>query len=360
MNNSVIERRPSTPYFSVCIPQYNRTSFLLEALRVLDSQTFRDFEVCISDGNSTDGRDSEVKDFLLSSGLSFAYRRSEVNLRYDPNLRASMELATGRYCVLHGNDDCLKDSQTLAVMNQFLEENGRPAVLIPNFQDWSSGAITRRVKRSTVVGSGPQIAAARFRDVSFVTGVVLAQSESNSHRTTHWDGSEMYQMYMMARLIATGGSLATLDASLVRKDIQVEGESVDNYARQSIIAPCPITERLLPLRLLARLVADAIDGTQSASERTATLSSVVTQLYVFTYPFWIVEYRRVQSWRYAAGLCVGLKPQIVAHGLHFGVADKTYIWILWMFSCVSGLLVPIRLFKKLRPLLHKFAVAWRQ
>ena len=49
--NQLIE----SPYFSVCVPQHNRTSFLLEALRVLAGQQFRDFEVCIADDWSTDG-----------------------------------------------------------------------------------------------------------------------------------------------------------------------------------------------------------------------------------------------------------------------------------------------------------------
>ena len=49
------------PYFSICIPQHNRTSFLIEALRTLDRQTFRDFEVCISDDASTDGREADLR-----------------------------------------------------------------------------------------------------------------------------------------------------------------------------------------------------------------------------------------------------------------------------------------------------------
>ncbi|MDB9482187.1 glycosyltransferase, partial [Dolichospermum circinale CS-537/05] len=40
------------PFFSICIPQYNRTSFLIEACKVLAQQTFKNFEVCISDDQS--------------------------------------------------------------------------------------------------------------------------------------------------------------------------------------------------------------------------------------------------------------------------------------------------------------------
>jgi glycosyltransferase involved in cell wall biosynthesis len=64
------ETRLSNPFFSICIPQYNRTSYLIEALNVLSQQTFRNFKVCISDDRSTDGREQELIDYLKQSGCS--------------------------------------------------------------------------------------------------------------------------------------------------------------------------------------------------------------------------------------------------------------------------------------------------
>ena len=61
------EERSQKPYFSICIPQYNRSDFLLEALRSFSVQTFRDFEVCISDGGSTDGGFPSIEEFLNTS-----------------------------------------------------------------------------------------------------------------------------------------------------------------------------------------------------------------------------------------------------------------------------------------------------
>jgi hypothetical protein len=48
------------PYFSICIPQYNRTSFLLKACRSL-AEKFRYFEVRISE-RLTDGCEQEFDD----------------------------------------------------------------------------------------------------------------------------------------------------------------------------------------------------------------------------------------------------------------------------------------------------------
>src|SRR5689334_7436997 len=76
------------PLFSICIPQYNRTSFLLVLLESLRAQTWRDFEICISDGGSTDGRQGEIEEWLHNCGAEFRWWRSETRLLYDPNLRS--------------------------------------------------------------------------------------------------------------------------------------------------------------------------------------------------------------------------------------------------------------------------------
>src|SRR3989338_3064292 len=96
------------PFFSICIPQHNRTSFVIEALKSLTTQSFRNFEVCLSDDCSTDGREEELVCFLRASGLSFIYRKRDKNGRYDANLRAALAMACGEYCFLLGNDDCLE------------------------------------------------------------------------------------------------------------------------------------------------------------------------------------------------------------------------------------------------------------
>ncbi|MBL0174104.1 MAG: glycosyltransferase family 2 protein [Ignavibacteria bacterium] len=273
------EQHIDAPYFSICIPQHNRTSFLLEALRALEAQEFRDFEVCIADDQSTDGREGEIVDFLRASGLSFAYRKNVRNLRYDGNLRASMELARGRYCLLHGNDDCLKDAGTLRRLHDLLEAHGRPAVALTNFEDWSTGEVTRRVAATALLPGVPETAAAHFRNVAFVTGVTLDREAVHAHSTERWDGSEMYQMYLMARIIALGGTLLEIEESMVRKDIQVDGEMVDSIARVAVVNPCPIIPGS-PVTQIARVVTDGIAPALEVPARRKLNARILRQLYI--------------------------------------------------------------------------------
>lgn len=45
----------SSPLFSICVPQYERTDHFIAALGTFAAQRFRDFEVVVSDGGSRDG-----------------------------------------------------------------------------------------------------------------------------------------------------------------------------------------------------------------------------------------------------------------------------------------------------------------
>lgn len=356
MTQMDIRRQHSkSPYFSVCIPQHNRTSFLLEALRVLAKQSFRDFEICIADDCSTDGREQELIDFLTDAGLSFAFKTNERNLQYDGNLRASIALATGRYCLLHGNDDCLRDADSLLRLWELLEQHGRPGVAVTNFEQWSDGAVNRRVPATVLHPSGPETAAARFRNVAFVTGVILDRELSQDYATDRWDGSEMYQMYLLARILSSGRTLLEISESLVRKDIAIPGEMVDSHLRRPKLDPCPIEPRVLPMSLIGRVVSDGI-GAEISQQRHKQLNAVILrQLYTFTYPRWLVEYRRTQSWKFALGLCLGQSPKYVAGDVDLSTFGSLEIHARYLLAALAGLCVPLKAYDKAGSLLYAIA-----
>jgi glycosyltransferase involved in cell wall biosynthesis len=343
------------PFFSVCIPQYNRTSFLLETCRSLARQDFADFEVCISDDCSTDGREAELLERLQSLGLSFVYRRREENGRYDANLRSAIGLSSGRYCFLLGNDDALASPSTFRQLRDDLQRFGPTGVVITNHADYATGAAVRRVHRTGVVGRGPLVAAQNYRNFSFVSGVVLEGTKARALATPKWDGTEMYQMYLGCRIIAGGEPLVGIDRVTVRKDIQLPGEQVDSYARKPRLDPCPIVERRLNLESFGRLVMDAVDPYVRPADRERCLTSVVVQMLLFTYPYWILEYRRVQSWPYAVGVCLGMRPRNVLAGLRLSPLRRALVGALYAAVSAGGLLVPIGLFDRIRAPLYALA-----
>ncbi len=343
------------PYFSVCIPQYGRTDFLLKAIESLSIQWFRDFEICISDDNSPDGRQSEIIAALQLNGFQFNFYVQAKNCRYDANLRTAISLARGKYCVLLGNDDALVDGTTLARMHEAIETYGSCGVVICDFQDYLSGARGNRVRSTGNKGSGPKIAASHFRNFSFVSGVILERISAQNFATDRWDGSEMYQTFIGCRIIASGKSLIEIAEPLIRKDIYLRNLQVDSYANRPRARRWPIVERTIPLAQLGRLTADALSPYSSGIEQRKQNECILRQLLMFTYPFWLFEYRRVQSWSYALGVGLAMRPRRTAEGIKFTRTGTVVIRLYYLAASILGLVTPTWLFDVARPFLYRIA-----
>lgn len=351
---TVESRRSSVtaPYFSVCIPQYNRTSFVLEACKSLERQTFTQFEVCISDDCSTDGRGGELIEYLQRSSLAFVYQQQPANCRYDANLRSAIGLARGRFAFLLGNDDALASPTVLHDLHALLQHHADVAVAITNYADFTTSRLFGRVPSTRIVGSGPSVALSAFRNFSFVSGVILRTDKAQQLATSHWDGSEMYQMYLGSRIIAQGGPLLYVAQVAVRKDIVLRHETVDSYAARPRLDPCPIVERPLPLAQIGRLVADAVAPAEGPS-----IERIFRQLYMFTFPFWILEYRRIQSRRYALGICLGLRPARSLADLQISWAGRLRLSVLFWLAGLAALVIPVSVLKGLQGVLYRTAKA---
>lgn len=349
-------KRIRKPYFSICIPQYNRTSFLIELLKSLKSQTFEKFEVCISDDRSPDGRQPEVAEFLESSDLSYTYRVQPENLQYDGNMRAAIGLARGKYCFLMSNDDALAGPNALRSLRASIESHDPAGVVITDYEGYDSGERAYRVQETRRYGSGPRVAAEHFRDFSYVGGVLMNRVEAQKRATDAWDGSEMYQTFIGCRMIASGIDLLELSNVPVRKDITLPGEEVDSYAKRE--EDTEIKERRLPLSQLGRVVSDAISPHTSPGQQRALNESILYQLLLYTYPFWLVEYRRVQNWRYALGVALGMRPEILAKGLDMSSVQWGRIRALYLASTVGGLCFPVSAFDRLKPFFYRIAKSY--
>jgi glycosyltransferase involved in cell wall biosynthesis len=342
------------PFFSICIPQHNRTSFLIEACKVLEKQSFKDFEVCISDDCSTDGRETELIEYLNSSGLSFVYRKQEKNLRYDGNLRTAISLAQGKYCFLHGNDDCLSTTTTLEEICEEIKKYDFPSVITTNYQNWSTGKETKRVASSRLVGSGVEVAVSHFRDVAFVTGVIFDRSLAQAYSTTEQDGSEFYQMYLLARIVAAGGSLLHLALSSVRQDIQVPDETVESFLGKKKDSG-KIQEVVLPNGKIGKVVYNALEPYLDDINRSQITEKIFLQLYLFSYSSLIIQYKYYESWSYAAGLCLGFKPQNLLKDVKISTASRIKLYCVYCLMCSLAMSIPFNFFRSLNPFLYKIA-----
>jgi len=89
---------------SIGLPVYNGERYLAKAIGSLQDQTFRDFELIISDNASTD-RTAEICRVFANSDSRIRYRRNESNLGAAQNYNQTLEMATGEYFKWAAHDD---------------------------------------------------------------------------------------------------------------------------------------------------------------------------------------------------------------------------------------------------------------
>lgn len=135
---------------SICVPAFKRTSFLKRLLDSIAIQTFRDFEVIVTD----DSPDESVKD--LCAGYkelgSMFYYRNQKALGTPENWNESRRKAKGQWIKLMHDDDWFSSRESLAQFalaikldpdasfifsayrNNYLEEDRREVVTLNRFR----------------------------------------------------------------------------------------------------------------------------------------------------------------------------------------------------------------------------------
>lgn len=89
---------------SIGLPVYNGENFIVDAIESILNQTFRDFELIISDNASTDATEAICRNYCSQDNRVKYYRNSE-NLGASANYIRVFNLAKGRYFKWAAHDD---------------------------------------------------------------------------------------------------------------------------------------------------------------------------------------------------------------------------------------------------------------
>jgi len=112
---------PDKHLVSICIPAYKNTSFLERLLASLHIQTYKNFEVIISD----DSPDDTVKNFIIPYKDKFRifYFKNSPSLGTPANWNFAMNQAKGEFIKLIHDDDWLANEHSLNLMVDALLNN---------------------------------------------------------------------------------------------------------------------------------------------------------------------------------------------------------------------------------------------
>jgi glycosyltransferase involved in cell wall biosynthesis len=103
----MIDRIPSRPFVSICVPTYNGGKFLRECLASVQAQTLQDFEVIIVDDDSQDDSVVIAQEFARNDAR-FRVQRNPQRLGLVGNLNHSLELSRGTWIKFLFQDDALE------------------------------------------------------------------------------------------------------------------------------------------------------------------------------------------------------------------------------------------------------------
>ncbi|MXV17426.1 glycosyltransferase family 2 protein [Hufsiella ginkgonis] len=111
----------SSIQLSICIPTYNRCTYLKENIVGILSQVTPELsavvEICISDNASLDDTETVVAQLIKDNpSISIKYARSDVNKGADWNFHRAMVLAGGKYSWLLGDDDALAEGAVRRIL----------------------------------------------------------------------------------------------------------------------------------------------------------------------------------------------------------------------------------------------------
>jgi glycosyltransferase involved in cell wall biosynthesis len=114
------------PMVSVCMIAYNMELYIREAiLGVLMQEADFEFELVISDDNSTDNTQEIIKDLIKNhpQGHLIKYYKQKKNLGMLKNYLFAFEKCYGKYLSICDSDDYWTDHKKLAKQVEFLESN---------------------------------------------------------------------------------------------------------------------------------------------------------------------------------------------------------------------------------------------
>ena len=340
-----------TMKLSICIPQYNRIAFLLKNLSMIAQQQYSNLEIVISDDCSSDNTEEEIKLLMPAYKYPIVYHRYAQNVGYDRNFRKSVELASGDYVIILGNDDTLNPAFDITNLLQFIEANDYPELGFTNFiEDGSEGTPMQRARSSNVLGTGYEVAMKYYSCFSFVGGLIYKKTSFEKFNSDKKDGSIYAQIYLGCLMIASGCRVFSLYEPYVIKDILFGDTKRNSY--KDVIARSWKKYKVETAGLHS--VIDVLnDAFSDANVITDSLRfSIFKRIYSVTYPFWLVDYRSNGALPAAVGLIQGLNPSKNKHINELSAYQRIRLWCIYIFYSVAGLLVPVSLFMRIKNSLY--------
>ena len=198
---------------SVCVPAYNRGAVLRELLDSILTQDFDDYEVVICEDQSPER--SQIRHVVETLPEAWRprvrYFENDMNLGYDGNVRNVIEKARGEYCVLMGNDDLMCPG-ALKRVAAGLRSHPNVGVLLRTYASFDTtpdqiNQVFRYFDGERWFEPGRSTIVTFFRRSVVLPGLVLHRADAVTYATAEFDGTLLYQLYLVGRILTERSGL---------------------------------------------------------------------------------------------------------------------------------------------------------
>ncbi len=202
------------PNISVCIPAYNRPELLSPLLDSIVSQDYNNYDIVICEDDSP--KRSEIRNVVSQyidrfPGL-IQYYENESNLGFDGNVRRIFEKAHGEFCLFMGNDDLMCPG-ALSIVATALNRYENVGVVMRSYASFEGSPdnikqIHRYFATERFFPAGPETIVTFYRRLVVLPGVTIHRESALQYATDRFDGTALYQIYLVANILADKNGLS--------------------------------------------------------------------------------------------------------------------------------------------------------
>jgi len=201
--------------FSVCIPSYNRSKYLVLLLDSICQQDFKDFEIIVCEDLSPEREviAGIVREYQSKHDCALSYYENKSNLGYDGNIRNLVEKANGEYCFFMGNDDLMCPG-ALSEVAGLIRRHPDVGMVLKSYS-WFQGnpdRIDQTVKyysEERRFKAGEEAIHACFRRSGVIAGYIIHRDSAHAAATSRFDGTLFYQMHLTVSVLASMSAVFT-------------------------------------------------------------------------------------------------------------------------------------------------------
>ena len=117
--------------FSIIIPMHNAEEFILDALKSIEIQQFKNYECLLIDDHSTDNSKKIVEEYQKNSNIPIQiYETNKEKWGPGASRNVGLSHAKGEYILFLDADDQLKDKHVLEKINETIKKHPMVEVIL--------------------------------------------------------------------------------------------------------------------------------------------------------------------------------------------------------------------------------------